>query len=361
MLTSTSAQSQYFTRPADEKFKTLADIRANAETDRLNCLGKDMPLSNLKVVVHGAGVALQSKTTGTLAQLTHWAGSQLARYAGAPAAYLRTLPANLAADCLNYGLDAAVKADDPKVQMYVRADRAAGTFTARAITSPEYKRLHDVAVIDQLARLHQARPTLDLPPIWEGGKGGAYRGDRDMFVIMTDGGSIVNDPTAMGGNGEMHRGIIVRNSEVGRAQLEMLTFYLRWICGNHMIGGFQMHGRTSRRHVGRIHASFADMSRDAMRFFNQSAREDEDRIVQLARIELGKDRPEVVLAGRSLGLTAEQAESSYAAAEMHEQNPRSIWGYANGITRISQQETYQDDRFQLDMLAAKLLRRKVAA
>ena len=85
------------------------------------------------------------------------------------------------------------------------------------------------------------------------------------------------------------------------------------------------------------------------------------RIRQLNSIELGKDRDTTITAGRGFGLTEDQATSAYAVAEQFESNPRSVWGYSNGVTRISQLSSFQDDRFALDLIAAKMLRRKVAA
>jgi hypothetical protein len=359
MLTTASANAQYSSRPADEKFKTLADIRANAELDRLSCRAGNRKLHSMETVVAGENIALRSKETGAIASLTHWSFNQLARIASAPAGFLRELPAPMSVDILNHRIANAPNAD---VQMYARIGADKG-LTARALTTPDYKRLHDVTVIDALLRTQEIRPTLDLPPVWEGGKGGAYRGDRDMFVIMVDGGSIVDDPTIGfgGSNGQMYRGIIARNSEVGRAKIEILTFLFRGICGNHNIWGVEGVDISSHRHVGKVAERFDAAIRNAMKFMDRPASDDVDRIKALAAAELGKDRAEVVTAGRTLGLTETQADSAYDAAEQHEPNPRSIWGYAQGITRMSQDTAYQDDRFTLDLLAAKLMRRKVAA
>lgn len=355
------ANKQYYSRPADEKFKTLADIRANAAADYQRCANSDVRLDSLKAVVTGDDIALQGKS-GAVAKLTHWSFSQLAREAGAPAGYLREgLSTALAADCLNYGIQHNPDAGDR--QLYLRRTDDGG-MTVRAITK-EYSRLHDVTVIDKLLKLQEQHPQMDLPPVWEGGKGGAYRGDRDSFVIMVDGGSIVDDPTiggiGGGGNGTMYRGIIARNSEVGYAQGEILTFLFRGICGNHNIWGVENETIRQTRHVGKVAERFDAMIASALKFFDTPASVDVERIKTLGRIELGQDKPSVITAGRTLGLSETVATEAFDAAEQYEQNPRSIWGYAQGITRVSQQTDYQDQRFVLDLLAAKLLRRKVAA
>jgi hypothetical protein len=361
-LSTHDANRQYSLRPKDERFKTLADIHAAALDDAKRCASASVKLGSLEAVTTDDGnIALRGKDTGSVANLTHWSFSQLAKVAGAPAGYLReSLPPSLAVQCLNHGLSqaAAINPNDD-AQLYLRRN---GHLTIRAITK-EYVRLHDATVIERLQQLQAVRPGLDLPPVWEGGKGGAYRGDRDMFVTMVDGGSIVDDPTIGfgGSNGTMYRGIIARNSEVGAAQIEILTFLFRGICGNHNIWGVENETIRQSRHVGKVADRFEDMLKAAVKFFDRPASEDVERIKALGRIELGKDKPEVVTIGRQLGMSETQATEAYDIAEAHEPNPRSIWGYAQGITRMSQAEDYQDQRFALDLLAAKLLRRKVAA
>lgn len=368
MISTSSAQGQYFSRPADERFPSLEALHTAALSDEQRCAKAEVPLSGLLAVTQGADVAVQGKATGVIATLTHWSFAQVARLVGAPAAYLRTLPASLAVENLNHGFKSA--AEDP-AQLYLRREADSG-LTLRAATTPTYSRYHDADFVSRLMQLRDVRPGLDLPPVWgkggfgsnDGSKGGAYRGDRDAFVIMTDGGSIVDDPTVGGfggGNGTMYRGIIARNSTVGASKLELLTFYFRGICGNHCIWGVEQQTSVQRRHVGDVAAAFEDMIKAATVWLERPASEDVAKITALNTIELGKDKAETVKAGRGYGLTEEQAENSYLAAEQFEQNPRSVWGYSNGVTRISQLSSYQDTRFIMDQIAAKMLRVKVAA
>ena len=50
-----------------------------------------------------------------------------------------------------------------------------------------------------------------------------------------------------------------------------------------------------------------------------------------------------------------QAVEAYTLAEQHETNPRSVWGYVQGLTRLSQRTPWQDGRFALDRAASRLL------
>lgn len=375
-LSTKRANVECMSRPKDERFTSIAGLLASALADVKACTTVNVLLTKLRAIVLNGTIAVQNSETGKSGILTPWSFGQLARYAGAPAGYLQTLSPDLAVENLNYGLARNAGLVTDPLQVYVRrapivhegTDKPIATI--RAFTSQDYTRLNDATVIAGLQRLQTVRPGLDLPPTWDKAngedrylKGGAYRGDRDQFVIMVDGGSIVEDRTIGfgGSNGTMYRGIICRNSEVGAAKIEILTFLFRGICGNHCIWGVSDKVRTASRHVGDVGDRFRQMVDSATSFFDRPASEDEDRIVQLNAIELGSDREEVVSAGRSLGLTLEQAENAYTSAETFEPNPRSVWGYAQGITRISQDEVYADDRFSLDLVAAKLLRQRIAA
>lgn len=71
--------------------------------------------------------------------------------------------------------------------------------------------------------------------------------------------------------------------------------------------------------------------------------------------ELGPTRDAVLAAVvRQLDLSQKHAAQAYALAEVHEPNPRSVWGYAQGLTRLSQRTPWQDGRFALDRAASRL-------
>ena len=72
--------------------------------------------------------------------------------------------------------------------------------------------------------------------------------------------------------------------------------------------------------------------------------------------EIGATREEVIDGTvQRLDLSRKQAGDAYALAEQHEQNPRSVWGFVLGLTRLSQQTPWQDARLGLDRAASRLL------
>ena len=72
--------------------------------------------------------------------------------------------------------------------------------------------------------------------------------------------------------------------------------------------------------------------------------------------ELGDTREAVLDAVvQRLDLSQKQAAEAYTLAETHEPNPRSVWGYVQGLTRLSQRTPWQDGRFVLDRAASRLM------
>ena len=72
--------------------------------------------------------------------------------------------------------------------------------------------------------------------------------------------------------------------------------------------------------------------------------------------ELGPTRDAVVdTAVQRLDVSQKQAGEAYTLAEEFETNPRSVWGYVQGLTRLSQRTPWQDGRFTLDRAASRLL------
>lgn len=382
--TITSAAREYANRPKDERYPSVDALVEAAAHEKQLSAERSYNLKDLRAVADGENVLIQSPKGA--ARFTHWAFGQLARMVGAPAGYLRDLPPGLAADCLNHGIKESPTGST--ASLLVRAPNGNPEPTVRACTSDSYARVWDSelysAVVNQITR-QDSRWT--LPPTWSGESAGAYRGDRDSFLILVNGGSIVTDPSLMnrpsyspgatptdGGTGAptagantgkgpsdgMYRGLLIRNSEVGASAITIETILYRYICGNHILWGAVVDKRFRRRHVGTkvVRDAIREISSFAYQYVQQSGDRDAAIIRTLIDRELASTREAVIDELRTIGATKEQAESAYAACEQYESaSPRSFWGAAQGLTRISQQSGYQDDRFVLDQLAAKVLSR----
>ncbi len=84
--------------------------------------------------------------------------------------------------------------------------------------------------------------------------------------------------------------------------------------------------------------------------------DDRTLLLRATAQELGATRDAVIdTAVQRLELSQKQAGEAYALAEQYETNPRSVWGYVQGLTRLSQHTPWQDGRYVLDRAASRLL------
>lgn len=361
-----TASNQYNNRPADERFTSLQELIDEAQHERDFSAERAYSLRDLEAFDDNDTVKLGSPNGA--ASLTHWSFGQLSRVIGAPAGYLRSLPAHLAARNINHGLHAS--RDGSSLNLLVKGKNG-GDPVVRAATSETYGRVWDSVLYSALAdhfgdgKRSKNGGEWQAPPVWPGSQpGGQYRGDRDSFVIRVDGGSIVSDPrgwSAIGNNGgRLHRGILVRNSETGACAITIECVLFDVICGNHILWGAVVDRTFRRRHVGQFitRAVIIELQNLAYQFNQRSAESDERIIRALVSHEIAFSREAVVSELRKLGATKEQATAAYDTAEAKEPglNPRSWWGIAAGLTRYSQESGHQDDRLALDQLAASILR-----
>lgn len=363
MATIATAAREYASRPADERFESVASLIDHASRDRELSAERSYNLKDLQIVPMSDGThgqpfdSLRLQSPKGTAKFTHWSFGQACRMIGAPAGYLRELPPAIVADAMNYGLHESTVGTT--ANLLIKAN--GGEPIVRACTSDTYKRVWDAELYGQLAhQLIDRDQAWQLPPVWGGGVAGAYRGDRDSFLIVTNGGSIVNDPSASSGNGAMYRGLLIRNSEVGASSIVIDRILFRYICGNHMLWGAVVDQKFRRRHVGQtiVRDVIREIGQIAYQWGHASTERDNAIIRTLISTEIAHTKEAVLDELKTLGATKEQAAAMYARCEETETiSPRTYWGVVQGLTRISQDSGYQSDRFELDQLAAKIMTR----
>jgi len=166
----------------------------------------------------------------------------------------------------------------------------------------------------------------------------------------------LDDPTDASHAG-LFRGFMLRNSDVGAAALTLDVFLYRSICGNHIIWGFRHVARLRRRHVGAsIHDAWSASLNAVGAMLDATLSDDRAILLRATSRELGPTREAVIeTATQRLELSRKLAVDAYGLAEQYEPNPRSVWGYVQGLTRLSQRTPWQDARFTLDRAASRLL------
>jgi hypothetical protein len=129
---------------------------------------------------------------------TNWSFSQLAQLAGAPAGYLKDLPAPLVADCLQYGLQFN-RAND-MVKIYDSIEEGGDI---RAATGKDYGRIFDTEIIEPILNISQERGgRWKVPGLMTGQNQGRaiydpevpvtpetttlFASDRDVFIFLVD-------------------------------------------------------------------------------------------------------------------------------------------------------------------------------
>ena len=347
------ANRQWSTRPPDEQFTSLASLHHACETYQAVAAQSHVRHGALQTVPSGDEVALQG-TNGQQALMTHWAFGQLCARAAAPASYLRDLPAPLAVECLNHGLAAQHDPNERALLMFHRN----GNLLLRACTSDRYGRIWNADITRRLLALEQAGPWQPAPEA-AGGSRGLYASDHDMFAFLIDNDRRVRESLPGGG---LARGFFCWNSEVGAASFGVMTFLYEFICGNHVVWGAKGVRELRVRHVGNADArAFRELNVELREYADSSASDEEAQITRAMQYQLGKDKDAVldaVFRLRVPALPRKRAEEAYVLAEQHEDwygSPRSAWGFANGLTQLSQTIPYADERLAVDRAAGKVL------
>lgn len=185
---------------------------------------------------------------------------------------------------------------------------------------------------------------------------GLYVSDHDLFIFQ------VNEDYAIdAGGGEMlYRGVFWSNSEVGDARFRGTMSLFDSVCGNHIVWSAKIVADITIVHRGNANETFREMMAQATSRMQGGTRDEEQRIQRSKMHVLGSGQPEVVklVFGKNWGLSKEVCEMAYVLAirhaEDHGTEPNTAWGYAAGLTRLSQ-GLYADKRVEIDRAAGKVL------
>jgi len=267
------AHNQWSSRPADQRFATIRALYDAAKGYAVKAVEKeDVRVDSIRTQAQDGEVMLVGQNN--VARLTNWAFGQLAAFAGAPAGYLRDLPATLAVQNLNHGLANRLQdAKDKVVNLLIHPN---GGLLVRALTSDKYSRIWNYEVAERLLEMESqgwvpATPTFNKR---DDGKDDTalYASDHDLFAFITRPDRVLAEP----GNPQgLLRGLIAVNSEVGARKLILMRFLYREMCGNHIIWGAQDVIEMSSRHMGDIKGRFASWEAEIKRYMDSSGAQEE--------------------------------------------------------------------------------------
>lgn len=376
------ASRQWADRPDDERFSSLQDLHSAVSSYRASAREATVPFNSLRTEAREGEVMLVGKSE-TPARMTNWSFRQIAAAVGAPASYIQTLPATLAVQNVNHGLSKTTDRTDRQLMFHQNGD-----LLVRAITSEKYTRIWNSDITSRLLdmpihgwQVPPARPArtgqkgtrvaTDADVLRGAGFGlsinvgdeiapaGLYASDHDMFVFMVNNDKRIAEP---GNPDGLARGFMVGNSEVGASAFWFLSFLYRHVCGNHIVWGAKQVSEIRIKHIGTADdRAFAEIKGQLLKYANESANDDEARIVTAANFILGASKDEVLdkLFGiKSIGISRQLLGAAYDATVEFESdavNPNSAWGMAQGLTRVSQDAAYADDRVAADRAAGRVL------
>lgn len=347
------AHQQWATRPADERFTSLEAMHAATKAYADKAGEATVPWSNLRVEAVGQDLRLIGKAD-VPAQLTNYAFGQISARIGAPAGYLRELPATIAAQNLNHGLKSK---GDENAQLLFHQN---GGLLLRAATSEKYSRIWNYEVIERLQEvsarngLVPARATIRANAFGTPEDRALFASDHDMFAFLMSGDRMVLDPVGK----ELYRGIICTNSEVGAGALKIMAFYFRDVCGNFIIWGAEQIAEIRLVHKGDIRKGWQNAQVSVRKYLDGAATLESAQFEELTRVIAGtKDEViDKVFGLRINELSRKTISEGYDSVRADEDGqPNTVWGLAQGITRLSQREAFADERNKLDRGAGKLI------
>ena len=358
MTTLTQASKQWATRPAEERFTSLPGMLAMLETQRAISRAAVVSSRKLRAVPldDNQGLVIEGPNGHGYAP-THWSFGQAATLTGAPAGYLRALPAPLAADCLNYGFQVDRSAQDIGVLLSNQ-----GTPQLRAVTGPRYGRIWNDDVVRELIDRFGDGVTGDfkVPGTWgrpldqvDIKNTTLYAGDRDMFVFLADENNRIELPGRRDGKtGELARGFFVSNSETGAGTLRVKTFLFDYVCANRIVWGAHELEDIAIRHTASAPDRFIDEVAPALLAYSNAAAGNINQVLRGAQASK-IDKVDKFLAGRFGPRIAQRIERAHV---MDEGRPiETIWDAVTGATAYARSIPWTSERVELETLAGDML------
>ena len=356
-----SAHREWASRPADERFTSLHAM--SDHFNRLRDASRERIVSNRKLTIEPLDTK-QIVITGPNGHAyapTHWSFGQLSSLVGAPASYLRTLPAPMVADNLNYGLQFHRQAEDVGVLISLLDDKP----VLRAATGPAYGRVWNADILRQLTgrfgdgvtgqwkvpgefsrAVHVTKDNTTL-----------FASDRDMFIFLADEERRIEVPNRRNGQpGSMARGFYVWNSEVGSQTLGIATFLFDFACANRIICGGRDYKEIKVRHTKSAPDRFIEEVAPAVaRYAEGSARGVTEAIEDARKHRFEGDALDAFLAQR---FTKSEMVGIKAAHLADEDRPiENAWDVVVGATAYARGIEHQDSRVDIEKKAGRILER----
>lgn len=363
------AHHQWMTRPDDERFTSLVEMKEMMSRMRANSRAWTLSSKQLNaspVVLDGRpdyrGLVLEGPR-GEPFTPTNWSFGQLVQLAEAPASYLRTLPSPIVADCINYGLQFKRAAEDVGLLLY----KNGGPVEMRAATGPAYGRIWNDDIVGALIQRFGdgvSGDTFRVP-----GEYGReivvnkqnttlFASDRDMFVFLADEKHKITLPNRRGGkSGLLSRGFFVWNSEVGSKSFGLATFLFDYACANRIVWGAAEYKELRMRHTSGAPLRFLEEVAPALESYAQSSTLSiTNALAEAQKKKIGDEDKLNEFLTKRFGFGGTTAESIKAVHKLEEGRPiETLWDAATAVTAYARSIPHTDKRVDVERTAGKIL------
>ena len=377
------ASNQWATRPADERFWTLQEMRDQCYEYYDKRTKREVFLKDLNFNGDANGELYANDKKDRL-KVSNWGFKQLCGDLGAPVGYLSNLPSSLTSTLLNHHL-CDYSSRNPVTLIGLKNN---GDEVFRFYNTPTYTRICNYQICDQLLEVTRRDKGWRVPPAqpmnMEGptrvatrqdvlkgknnglsikvgdhiGPAGLYASDHDMFAFLVNEEHRIPDGTDAG----LARGILISNFEVPGYAFKVCRFLYRYVCGNHIVWGAENVATFRIIHVNvSFQMAWEAMAKELQGWLDRSSKEDTDKIKRLQTYKLGDDLEEVCdkIYSFGFGITHKQLENAYLKVHLETSDqdgaPNTPWGMVNGLTRLSQGSPYADERTRLETAVGRLM------
>ncbi len=351
------ASEQWRSRPADERFTSLTELHAHTTAIKNSSYARVVssrkieaqPLSHTGLQIVGPN--------GIPVMPTHWSFGQLAARAGAPAGYLRSLAAPLAADCINFGLKVNRSIEDLGVLLHKDGGKAELT----AVTGPNYGRIWNAEITGALVDRFGDGLTGQFTVPGEFGKKvditkdntTLFASDRNMFVFLADEQNRITIPNRRNGApGSLARGFFMWNSEVGDCTFGIGMFLFDYACCNRIVWGAEGYTEMKIRHTTSAPDKWLEEVLPAIKSYSESSAAPIEAMLRSAQ-QKKIEKVEDFLLNR---FSRPQYTAIVAAHAADEARPiETLWDASTAITAYARGIDNTDTRIELEREAGRIL------
>ena len=361
------ASREWATRPADQRFTSLTALRdfKKAEMDHSQAVVIPSDKITFRPMDDDKGLLIDAEKVDDYVTPTHWSFGQVLQLAGAGSAgdYLRNkLPSPIVADALNWSLKYERDQEDVGLLVHKARDGANARGKLAAATGPNYGRIWDYNLAEELVRRFGDGVTGRWRFPGEFGKEVAinnsnttfYGSDRDMFVFLCDEKNRIEVPNRRNGEpGSLARGFYVWNSDVGKTSLGAAFFLFDFICQNRTVWGGKDFTEVRIRHSSGAPGRWLDQIQPVLLEYAESATKTVTDVIDNARKKKLDDAKEF-LAKR---FSKTMASDIMKTHEREEHRPiETIWDAQVAVTAYARANVpFQDKRVEMEREAGEIL------